>query len=170
MTDLAGTQISNLLETLPGIAQVLRSPVADAFVGLIRAATGHAEFRMADAEEVMRYAVRRNLIPEAESELVLEEATDPKPVPRRPAKPEPAARPARKAAAPAKAGKARPAPKKAKPKVKARPKARVKAKAKPKPKPKSKAKAKAKTKPKPKASTRKPSTRKPVRKPPARKK
>ena len=32
MTDLAGTQLSNLLETLPGIAKVLRSPVADAIV------------------------------------------------------------------------------------------------------------------------------------------
>ena len=38
VTDLGGTQISTLMETLPGIAQVLRSPVADALVNLIRAA------------------------------------------------------------------------------------------------------------------------------------
>ena len=32
MTELGGTQISSLMEVLPGIAQVLRSPVADAIV------------------------------------------------------------------------------------------------------------------------------------------
>ncbi|HEX9754101.1 MAG TPA: hypothetical protein VGA42_00250, partial [Gemmatimonadales bacterium] len=76
MTDLTGTQISSLLETLPGIAQVLRSPVADAYVGLIRAAAGQGPFNPADAEEVMRYAVRRNLISSEESEKVLLEARE----------------------------------------------------------------------------------------------
>ena len=76
MTDLAGTQISNLLETLPGIAQVLRSPVADAFVNLIQAASGRGEFDPADAEEIMQYAVRRNLIGAEEAERVVEEARE----------------------------------------------------------------------------------------------
>lgn len=76
MTDLTGAQISSLLETLPGIAQVLRSPVADAFVGLIRAGTGQGEFNILHAEEVMHYAVRRNLIGAEESEKVLAEARE----------------------------------------------------------------------------------------------
>jgi hypothetical protein len=71
VTELAGAQLSNLLETLPGISKVLRSPVADAFVGLIQAASGKGEFKLADVEEVLRYAVRRNLMPEPESEEVL---------------------------------------------------------------------------------------------------
>jgi hypothetical protein len=74
VTDLAGTQLSSLLEALPGIAKVLRSPVADAFIGLIRAASGQAPFRMADAEEVMRYAVRRSLLTQEESDRVLADA------------------------------------------------------------------------------------------------
>lgn len=72
-TELGGTQITSLLETLPGIASVLRNPVADAFVGLIRAAARMGEFRIADAEEVLRYAVRRNLMAEEETEKVLAE-------------------------------------------------------------------------------------------------
>jgi hypothetical protein len=74
VTDLAGTQLSSLLETLPGIARVLRSPVADAFIGVIRAATGQGPFNVADAEEILRYAVRRNLVAAEESERVLAEA------------------------------------------------------------------------------------------------
>ena len=42
-TELGSTQISTLLETLPGIANVLRSPVADALVNVIRAAA-YAQF------------------------------------------------------------------------------------------------------------------------------
>lgn len=76
MTDLAGTQLSSLLETLPGIATVLRSPVADAMVGLVRAASGQGSFSFADVEELMRYAVRRNLIPADESERVLAETRE----------------------------------------------------------------------------------------------
>lgn len=76
MTDLAGTQISSLMETLPGIAQVLRSPVADAFVSLIRAATGRGAFNLADADELMRYAIRRNLMTTDEAERVLAEARE----------------------------------------------------------------------------------------------
>lgn len=74
MTDLAGTQLSNLLETLPGIAKVLRSPVADAIVALVKAASGQAAFVPADVEELMKFAVRRNLMNAEESERVLFEA------------------------------------------------------------------------------------------------
>ena len=74
MTELGGSQISSLMEVLPGIAQVLRSPVADAIVNLIRAACRVREFDLADAEEMLRYAVRRNLMGADESERVLAEA------------------------------------------------------------------------------------------------
>jgi hypothetical protein len=74
VTELGGTQISSLMEVLPGIAQVLRSPVADAIVNLIRAACRAREFDLADAEEMLRYAVRRNLMGAEESERVLAEA------------------------------------------------------------------------------------------------
>src|SRR6266571_4607706 len=57
--ELGGSQISSLLEALPGIASVLRSPVADALVKAIRAAAGVGEFTLDDAEELVRYAVRR---------------------------------------------------------------------------------------------------------------
>jgi len=76
VTDLAGTQISSLMETLPGIAQVLRSPVADAFVSLIRAATGRGQFNLADADELMKYAIRRNLMTTDEAERILAEARE----------------------------------------------------------------------------------------------
>ncbi len=76
MTDLSGSQISSLMETLPGIAQVLRSPVADAFIGLIRAGIKKGEFDLAHAEEVMRYAVRRNLLAADESEQIIAEARE----------------------------------------------------------------------------------------------
>ncbi len=72
-TELGGTQITSLLETLPGIASVLRNPVADAFVGLIKAAARMGEFQIADAEEVLHYAVRRNLMAEEETERVVAE-------------------------------------------------------------------------------------------------
>ena len=74
VTELGGTQISSLMEVLPGIAQVLRSPVADAIVNLIRAACRVREFDLADAEEMLHYAVRRNLMGVDESERVLAEA------------------------------------------------------------------------------------------------
>lgn len=74
MTDLAGTQLSNLLETLPGIAKVLRSPVADAIVSLIKAASGQAPFNPAEVDELMKFAVRRNLITAEEGDRVVLEA------------------------------------------------------------------------------------------------
>lgn len=72
--DLAGSQISALLETVPGIASVLRSPVADAMMNMIRAAMGTGEFRYEDAEELVQYAVRRGLVGGAEGERILQEA------------------------------------------------------------------------------------------------
>lgn len=69
--ELGGSQISSLLEALPGIASVLRSPVADALVKAIRAASGIGEFEIDDAEELVRYAVRRGLIGPDEGDRVL---------------------------------------------------------------------------------------------------
>ncbi|HEU5050294.1 MAG TPA: hypothetical protein VFU00_08240 [Gemmatimonadales bacterium] len=71
--ELGSSQISSLMETLPGIAQVLRSPVADAMVHLSRAAARIEEFRVADTEELLRYAVRRSLLGHDEAEQVIAE-------------------------------------------------------------------------------------------------
>jgi len=69
--ELGGSQISSLLEALPGIASVLRSPVADALVKAIRAAAGVGDFALEDAQELVRYAVRRGLIGSDEGDRVL---------------------------------------------------------------------------------------------------
>lgn len=74
--ELGGSQISSLLETLPGIASVLRSPVADALVKALRAAAGLGELAPEDAEELVRYAVRRGLIGADEGDRVLAEVQD----------------------------------------------------------------------------------------------
>lgn len=74
--ELGGSQISSLLETLPGIASVLRSPVADALIKAIRGAVGLGEFSAEDAEELVRYAVRRGLIGADEGDRVLAEVHD----------------------------------------------------------------------------------------------
>lgn len=73
MTDLGGSQISTLLETLPGIANVLRSPVADALINVIRAGARLGEFAVADAEELIKYATRRGLVAQDEGDRVLAE-------------------------------------------------------------------------------------------------
>ena len=73
MTDLGGSQISTLLETLPGIANVLRSPVADALVNVIRAGARLGEFAVSDAEELIKYATRRGLVAQDEGDRVLAE-------------------------------------------------------------------------------------------------
>ncbi len=70
---LGGQQISALLESLPGIASVLRSPVADAIVSLTRASVGLGEFRIADANELVQFAVRRGLLGSDEAEELLTE-------------------------------------------------------------------------------------------------
>lgn len=66
-------QLSNLLETLPGIASVLRSPVADALVNMIRAGAGTGPFKYTDADELIQYGTRRGLLGSSEGESLLEE-------------------------------------------------------------------------------------------------
>jgi len=73
VTDLGGSQISTLLETLPGIANVLRSPVADALINVIRAGARLGEFAVSDAEELIKYAIRRSLVAQEEGDRVLAE-------------------------------------------------------------------------------------------------
>ena len=68
---LGGHQISALLESLPGIASVLRSPVADAIVSMIRAGAGLGDFHESDAIELVQYAVRRGLLGSEEGEELL---------------------------------------------------------------------------------------------------
>ena len=72
-SELGGSQILTLLETLPGIANVLRSPVADALNNVIRAAARLSEFNVADAEELVRYATRRSLMGQDEGDRLLAE-------------------------------------------------------------------------------------------------
>src|SRR5438270_12419861 len=93
--ELGGSQISSMLEALPGIASVLRSPVADALVKAIRGAAGLGELTVDDAEELVRYAVRRGLIGPEEGDRVLADvqgalkrtpatrAVQPKPAPKK---------------------------------------------------------------------------------------
>ena len=73
MSELGGSQISTLLETLPGIANVLRSPVADALGNVVRAGARLAEFHVADAEELIRYATRRGLLGQEEGDRLMAE-------------------------------------------------------------------------------------------------
>ena len=73
VSELGGSQISTLLETLPGIANVLRSPVADALSSVIRAAARVGDFEVADAEELVRYATRRGLLGMEEGDRLLAE-------------------------------------------------------------------------------------------------
>jgi hypothetical protein len=87
VTELAAPQISSLMEALPGIAAVLRSPVANAMVAVSRAAAGLEEFQLVHGEELLRFGVRRNLLTPEEVDKVLEELREvvskrpPKPVP-----------------------------------------------------------------------------------------
>jgi len=123
VSELGGAQISTLLESLPGIATVLRSPVADALVNVIRAAARLSEFDIADADELVKYATRRGLLAEDEGERLMTdlEAAHQKKLDRIAARP--------------KSGKAKSAKAKAKPKPKPKPKAKAKPKPKPKPSP-----------------------------------
>ncbi|MGN6392649.1 MAG: hypothetical protein ACTHM9_10435 [Gemmatimonadales bacterium] len=73
VSELGGSQISTLLETLPGIANVLRSPVADALGNVIRAGARLSEFNVQDAEELLRYATRRGLLGQEEGDRLLAE-------------------------------------------------------------------------------------------------
>lgn len=76
MPHLGGAQVSALLETVPGIASVLRSPTADALVNMIRAGAGAAEFRVEDALELIQYAVRRGLVGADEGERLTAEVNN----------------------------------------------------------------------------------------------
>jgi hypothetical protein len=73
VSELGGALMSTLLESLPGIANVLRSPVADALVGIIRSAARIEEFELTDAQELLQYASRRGLLAEDECVRVLQE-------------------------------------------------------------------------------------------------
>ena len=73
--ELGGSQISALLESVPGIVNVLRSPVADAMVGMVRAGAGLEEFQLDHSKELVQYAVRRGLISSAEGDQLLAEVT-----------------------------------------------------------------------------------------------
>jgi len=73
--ELGGPQISALLESVPGIVNVLRSPVADALVGMIRAGADIEPFRLEGAKELVQYAVRRGLINSAEGDGLLGEVS-----------------------------------------------------------------------------------------------
>lgn len=95
-TELSSGAISSILEAVPGIATVLRSPVADAIVNLSRAAAGLAPFDPKYAHELIRYAVRRGLIRSDEGDRVAAEIDGvPLPTP----VPAPAPPPAKPAAA-----------------------------------------------------------------------
>ena len=71
--ELGGSQLSSLLESVPGLASVLRSPVADAIVNITRAGAGLADLELSDVRELVQYAVRRGLIPSAEGTELLQE-------------------------------------------------------------------------------------------------
>ena len=73
VSELGGSQISTLLEALPGIANVLRSPVADALGNVIRAAARLTDFNVQDADELVRYATRRGLLGQEEGDRLLTE-------------------------------------------------------------------------------------------------
>lgn len=107
--DLGGSQISALLESVPGIRNVLRSPVADALVNMIRAGVGLRPFAFAEAEELVQYSVRRGLINQTEGEQVLAEARAASSAAARGTKKPPATQAARKPA-PAKKKPTRPKP------------------------------------------------------------
>lgn len=156
MTELGGAQISNLMETLPGIALVLRSPVADAFVHTLRLASRSPDFALGEAEEILSYAVRRNLMSADESDRLLTEIREQVRVRGERAAAKSEARTQRKAEGAAKSAVKAKGSVKAKSLVKGKPAA-----------PASKPKVKAKAKAAPPAS--KPRTTKPKPKPPARK-
>ncbi len=62
-TELGGSQITTLMETLPGIANVLRSRVADAIINMIRAAVRLKDFQYSDADELIKFAIPNVLAP-----------------------------------------------------------------------------------------------------------
>lgn len=119
--DLGGSQISALLESVPGIRNVLRSPVADALVNMIRAGAGLRPFAFSEAEELVQYSVRRGLINQTEGDQVLTEVRTAASAATRGARKAPAAKPARKPAVKKAPARHKPATKKAPPKKKPAP-------------------------------------------------
>lgn len=75
-TELSSGAISSILEAVPGIATVLRSPVADAIVNLSRSGCGLQPFDPKDAHELIKYAVRRGLIRSEEGDRVTAEVNE----------------------------------------------------------------------------------------------
>jgi polyhydroxyalkanoate synthesis regulator phasin len=73
--ELGGSQISALLESVPGIRSVLRSPVADAIVHMIRVAAGLESFRLDQAQELVQYSVRRGLISADEGDELMQDVS-----------------------------------------------------------------------------------------------
>lgn len=71
MAELGGKQLSTLLESLPGIASVLRSPVADAIANMIRAGADLGDFREEDVRELVQYATRRGLMGNDEGDQII---------------------------------------------------------------------------------------------------
>jgi hypothetical protein len=118
--DLGGSQISALLESVPGIRNVLRSPVADALVNMIRAGAGLRPFAFPEAEVLVQYSVRRGLINQTEGERVLAEVRAAGSAAGRRAVKPPAASAPRKAA-PAKKAPTRPKASAKRPAAKAKP-------------------------------------------------
>ena len=100
-TELSSGAISSILEAVPGIATVLRSPIADAIVNLSRSAADITPFDPKDAHELIRYAVRRGLIRSDEGDRVAAEIDSaakamrgnaPRPVAKEPGKKPPVAK------------------------------------------------------------------------------
>ena len=73
VSELGGSQISTLLETLPGIANVLAARLRTRSGNVIRAAARLAEFNVQDADELVRYATRRGLLGQDEGDRLLTE-------------------------------------------------------------------------------------------------
>lgn len=137
MNELGGSQITTLLETLPGIAKVLRNPVADAIVNLIRSGARLREFDVKDAEELLGFGLRRGLLGQTEADQVLAEARAASERRQEKAAERAAGRAAKAPTRPAaKAAARKPAPRPArKPVAKAAARGKPKAAVKPKPKP-----------------------------------
>lgn len=72
-TELSSGAMASILEAVPGIATVLRSPIADAIINLSRAGAGLIPFDPRDAHEMLRYAVRRGMIRSDEGDRVAAE-------------------------------------------------------------------------------------------------
>jgi hypothetical protein len=139
-TELSSTTITNILEAVPGIKTVLRSPAADAMVNLTRVAAGVGSFDLKDARELMRFAFRRGLINNEEHDQVLADVEGAsrarhdrlaarKAVRDGKTKKPKAANPKTAKRKPRPAAKKKPAPRKAKPAKKAKPSVRPKPKA-----------------------------------------